>query len=122
MRALLPWLGRGPLLAALALPLGTVGCLGSQDPAGPAVPRLEGPIQAPDIPDDQFAQSLHRVLRDGKPTPERLGLLVGVVRRQLAHAGRRFGKGKDSRATESVLGALYLARTGEGRSEMVDAT
>jgi tetratricopeptide (TPR) repeat protein len=61
------------------------------------------------------------VLRDGKPSPERLGLLVGVVRRQLAHAAQRFAAGHEARGAESVIGALYLVRAGEGRAEMVDA-
>jgi hypothetical protein len=119
MRALLPWIHRGALLATLASPLGTVGCIGSQ--TEPATPHGEGAITAAAVPDAQFAASLGRVLRDGKRSPERTGLLVGVVRRQLAHAGYRFTKGHAARATDGVIGALYLVRTGEGRGEMIDA-
>jgi cellulose synthase operon protein C len=107
--------------ALLALSLATAGCFGGQLP-GPANGRVEGPINPVDVPDARFSADLHSVLRDGRQSPERLGLLSGVVRRQLAHAAQRFGAGHDARATESVIGALYLLRTGEGRSEMVDAT
>ncbi len=117
MRALLPWLRRSAHAAALALPLATAGCLGSSQTA----PHVEGRLSPVDVPDAQFAADLQRVLQDGKASPERLGLLVGVVRRQLAHAAQRFAGGHEARATEGVLGALYLIRTGEGRGEMVDA-
>src|SRR5260370_11251768 len=113
MRALLPWLRRGAHAAALAFPLAATGCLGSSQTA-PA-PRVEGQVSPVDVPDAQFASDLRHVLHDGSASPERLGLLVGVVRRQLAHAAQRFGGGHDARATEGVLGALYLIRTGEGR-------
>ncbi|MFT3764520.1 MAG: hypothetical protein QM820_03230 [Minicystis sp.] len=120
MRALLPWIHRGVLLAAIVPSLATTGCIGSQTP-DPATPRTEGQVTAAAVPDAQFAASLHRVLRDGRPSQERAGLLVGVVRRQLAHAGQRFAKGHGARATDGVIGALYLVRTGEGRGEMIDA-
>ncbi len=117
MRSLLPRVHA----AALALSLATAGCFGSQQTPTPNNGRVEGRINPVDVPDGQFAADLHRVLRDGKASPERLALLAGVVRRQLAHAAQRFGAGHDARATESVIGALYLIRTGEGRSEMIDA-
>jgi tetratricopeptide (TPR) repeat protein len=102
-------------LLGVSLPY-TTGCASTQQGA-----RAEGPVQAVDVPDAKFAADLHQVLRDGRPTPERLALLSGVVRRQLDHAAARFASGHDARATEAVLGALYLVRTGEGRSDMVDA-
>jgi tetratricopeptide (TPR) repeat protein len=95
--------------------------VGSEDLRGPTLPRIEGLVSPVDVPDTEFAHNLHEVLRDGKPSAQRLGVLVGVVRRQLAHAGQRFAGGHDGRGTDSVLGALYLVRTGEGRGEMVDA-
>jgi hypothetical protein len=101
------------------MPLGTTGCLTQSN--GPAVPRIEGQVSPVDVQDERFSRDLHTVLRDGKPSADRLGLLVGVVRRQLAHAARRFGGGHDGRGTESVIGALYLIRPGEGRGEMIDA-
>lgn len=120
MRALVRCGSLAATLAALAFPSATTGCVGATPPGG-AVARVEGQINAADVPDADFAPSLHRVLRDGKPSPERLALLVGVVRRQLAHAAARFASGHGGRATDSVLGALYLIRAGEGRGEMIDA-
>jgi tetratricopeptide (TPR) repeat protein len=117
MRALLSCIRRVALVALVgtSLPV-TTGCAASQQGT-----RAEGPVQAVDVPDAKFAADLHQILRDGRPTPERLALLTGVVRRQLQHAANRFASGHDARATEAVLGALYLVRTGEGRGEMVDA-
>jgi tetratricopeptide (TPR) repeat protein len=111
---------RGIHAAVLALSLANAGCLGTTQNAHPG--RVEGQVSPVEVPDAEFAENLHKVLRDGAPSPERLGVLVGVVRRQLAHAGQRFGSGHDARATESVIGALYLVRTGEGRGEMIDAS
>ncbi|HVY45596.1 MAG TPA: hypothetical protein VHB21_06935, partial [Minicystis sp.] len=111
---------RAPLaavLVALAPPL--AGCATTGANAGPA--RVEGAITPVAVSDADFAASAERVLRDGKPSPERLGLLVGVVRRQLAHAAKRYAEGHDGRATDAVIGALYLVRAGEGRAEMIDA-
>lgn len=72
------------------------------------------------IKDEEFAASLFSLLRDGAPTPARDARLVGVVRRQLAHAATRFAHGYPERATDSVIGAMYLMRAGEGRAEMID--
>src|SRR6185436_15647974 len=68
-----------------------------------------------------FAAGLHRLLKDGTPSPERHGLLIGVIRRQLAHAQQRFAAGHEASGTTSVMGAFYLLRPGEGRKEMIDA-
>jgi len=112
---------RGALLFALALSLAQASC------GGPATitnnhPKTsaEGPIKPVDVNDDDFAKSLAEVLRDGSRSPERLGLLAGVVRRQLAHADKRFVLGDAERATSSVIGALYLLRVNEGQGAMID--
>ena len=117
-----PWLRRAPLLCALALPLsfGAIGCHGAE--RDPNAPTGEAQIAVTEVSEDDFGPALHRILRDGSRSPDRLSLLVGVVRRQLAHSARRFGKGRDARATDGVIGALHLVRTGEARAEMVDAT
>lgn len=113
---------RAPLLAAIAASLLTTGCPSSALQGGATSPRIEGAIPAVNVPDERFAESLHRVLRDGTPSSDRLGLLAGVVRRQLAHAAQRFATGHDARGTTSVIGGLYLVRVGEGRKEMLDAS
>ncbi|HMI84115.1 MAG TPA: hypothetical protein VK550_08465 [Polyangiaceae bacterium] len=71
------------------------------------------------MPDTAFAQSLHKLLREGKSSPERIGLLAGVVSRQLAHAKDRFAAGQQERGLASLNGAFYLVRAGEFRSEML---
>lgn len=119
MRLSAPIFARATLLAALAAPLFTLGCTPTGAGRGPAVPGAEGAITPDAVPDATFASSLHKVLRDGAPSGPRLRLLAGVVQRQLAHAAARFGGGHDVRATESVYGALYLLRVGEGRKEML---
>lgn len=112
----------GLVVAALAASLGTTGCLGSEVQNGPEYPRIEGKINALPVPDDAFAVELHRILRDGRPSAERLGRLAGVVRRQLTHAEQRFATNHDARAAQSVFGALFLVRAGEDRSDMIDAS
>ena len=104
---------------ALGLAPATLGCASS--PGGrPAAPHIEGTVTPVAVPDASFGQSVHQLLRDGSFTPARLGLLVGVVRRQMAHAGERFARGNEEHGTDSVLGALTLVRRGEGRAEMID--
>lgn len=80
----------------------------------PAVPPAQ-------ISDGEFARALVDVLADGTRSEERQKRLLGVVRRQLLHAAERFGKGADARAMQSVLGALYLMRSGEHSSVVIDA-
>src|SRR6185295_6705659 len=63
--------------------------------------------------------SVHRLLRESKTTPDRLGLLAGVVSRQLVHAGERFTAGQQERGLASLSGALFLVRAGEFRTEML---
>jgi len=79
----------------------------------------EAAVRPVDVSDNDFAPSLVRVLQDGSRTPERLGLLTGVVRRQLVHAQQRFVLGQSEQGTASVLGALYLLRVGEGQASMI---
>lgn len=108
-------------LAALALALSAAACTPAS-PAGQRPPRtVEGPVVAVDVRDEDFSGSLFTILRDGAPSARRSGLLVGVVRRQLAHAASRFAAGQAQRGGASVQGALLLVRAGEGRAEMIDA-
>ncbi len=122
MRSLALLSARAIVVAALSSSLLTLGCGPTTTTVGgPNVPRNEGPVRSRDVPDAEFAASLHRLLKDGTPSPERQGILNGVVRRQLAHAQQRFATGHDVSGTASVIGALYLLRPGEGRKEMIDA-
>ena len=123
MRSLALLSARALVVAALSSSLFTLGCGPTTTTVGdPNVPRSEGPLTAKEVPDADFAAALHRLLKDGTPSQERHGILIGVVRRQLAHAQRRFATGHEVSGTVSVIGALYLVRPGEGRKEMIDAT
>lgn len=123
MRSLALLSARATVVAALSASLLTLGCgSATTNAGGPNVPRNEGAVVAKEVPDAEFAAGLHRLLKDGAPSPERHGLLIGVIRRQLAHAQQRFAAGHDANGTASVIGAFYLLRPGEGRKEMVDAT
>ncbi len=123
MRSLALLSARATVVAALSASLLTLGCGSTTTNAGgPNVPRNEGAVVAKEVPDAEFAAGLHRLLKDGTPSPERHGLLIGVIRRQLAHAQQRFAAGHDANGTASVIGAFYLLRPGEGRKEMIDAT
>ncbi|WP_437660343.1 hypothetical protein [Sorangium sp. So ce1182] len=111
-------LARG--LAALALALSPLACGASGSPGAKGPPGAEGRAAVVEVRDADFSASLYTIVRDGKPSPQRTGLLIGVIRRQLAHAAARFNAGHQDRGIESVLGALYLVRPGEGRAEMID--
>jgi len=96
------------------------GC-GAATPFDAKLPGSEAAIVPTKVADEAFAARTLELLRDGTRSSERLPLLVGVVNRQLAHAAQRFESGQTQRGVDSVLGALYLVRRGEGRREMVDA-
>ena len=105
------------LLAASSL--AALGCGSSAVPPSRMVQRAEN-VSVVNVRDEDFSASVFGLLKKGEPSAARDGMLVGVVRRQLAHAERRFSLGAHARATASVTGAMYLVRAGEGRSEMVD--
>lgn len=97
-----------------------LGCGGpSTVPSSRTAQRAEQ-IKVVNVRDEDFSASVFGLLKKGEPSAARDGMLVGVVRRQLAHAERRFSLGATERATASVIGAMYLVRAGEGRSEMID--
>ena len=99
---------------------GLAGCQGkTATGAAPKTPAAEGAIKPAPVSDDAFATSVHKLLRDGKPSAERLNLLAGVVSRQLAHASERFAVGQQDRGLASLSGAFLLVRPGEFGMEMV---
>ena len=101
--------------------LAAVGCHpGSAAKSGAKVPTVQSSIHPSAIPEEAFGASVHRLLRDGKQTPERLSLLAGVVSRQLSHAGERFAARQEERGLASLTGAFLLVRAGEFRMEMVN--
>lgn len=106
---------------ALALALSAAACTPSGAVPPKNQPGAEGAVVPVEIRDQDFSASLYALLKDGTPTPQRQGRLIGVVRRQLAHAAARYAAGEEERATRSVLGAMFLLRLNEGRADMVDA-
>jgi hypothetical protein len=96
-----------------------VGCHAGGARPSSKTAATQGAVNVTAVPDEVFAASLHKLLREGKSTPERLGLLVGVVARQLAHAKDRFAAGQQERGLASINGAFYLVRAGEFRNEML---
>lgn len=111
--------GRACAAAVLGLSLFAIGCGGAATSARPATELTAQSV--PELSDAQFAEALHAVLRDGKPSSERTQRLAGVVRAQLRHASERFKAGDAARGTDSVIGAFMLLGPGEGRAAMVDA-
>jgi len=71
-----------------------------------------------EVSDEHFAAHTYRLLLDGEPTGERSGVLVGVVRRQLARAAQRFALGGQDVGLRAVIGAFLLVRAGEQRPEL----
>ncbi len=88
-----------------------------------STPNAKTPIHhvVPDeIADEAYAGSLFELLKDGAKSEARDKKLLGVVRRQIVHAGERYDHGAPDRATATVLGAFYLMRPGELSPVIVD--
>lgn len=108
------------LVLSVSLIGGTVGCTGSINKPADQPIALSGPVNPVAVSDAEFASAVHKLLLNGTPSPERLNLLVGVVRRQLDHARLHFEAGHPDRGVAALTGALYLVRVGELRKEMFD--
>lgn len=77
------------------------------------------PIETVAVDDDGFAAATLTVLQTEAASPRRLGLLVGVVQRQLDRATRYFEAGHEEMGLAALRGALYIVRAGELRTEML---
>ena len=84
----------------------------------PVTRNSAGPI--PTVSDATFAEAAYRVLVAGNGSPERSGLLVGVVRRQLRRANERFEAGQNEAGLLALTGAFYLMRSGEFQDTALD--
>lgn len=106
----------GFALLASAMPLAACsGGLGAHSPDA-----AQHVVPAP-VSDEEFGRRLVDQLAD-KPAPEeRRKLRLGLVRRQLLHAGARFAEGAAERGTTSVLGGLALLAEGDHAADAVDA-
>jgi tetratricopeptide (TPR) repeat protein len=84
----------------------------------PSAPEA-APIEKVEVDDEGFAAATIAVLGGATPGPRRLGLLVGVVQRQLDRATHYFETGHDDMGLAALRGALYIVRAGELRGEML---
>jgi hypothetical protein len=115
MRALLP-------ILFTALVFNQTGC----SPRAIDAPKTPGAAQAGidaealKVDDAGFAAATLAVVQNDAATPRRMGLLAGVVRRQLDRAAHYFAGGHEEMGLAAVRGALYLVRLGEFRPEMID--
>jgi len=101
------------LITTASLAASVLGCAGGAV-AGPGSRHAEGlGSHATLVNDEAFASSVHELLLAPPGSAQRAGLLAGVVARQMDRALVRFHGASDDRALVSVLGALYLLRTGE---------
>lgn len=77
------------------------------------------PIETVQVDDEAFAAATLSVLQNEAASPRRLGLLVGVVQRQLDRATHYFEAGHEEMGLAALRGALYIVRAGELRAEML---
>ena len=110
------------LLVALGcgVTLANAGCAAhpARPTTAPVTVASPGPIPAVD--DAAFAQAAYSVLATGSASPERSGLLMGVVRRQLQRAKARFDAGQREAGLLALTGAFYLMRSGEFQDAALD--
>ncbi len=104
----------GSLIFAALFSVASVGCKGAAS-TGPGARHAEGAAGNPvAVSDDQFAASLRDLLLAAPGSAERASRLAGVEARQMDRVLARFrGEGGDERGLASLLGALYLLKTGE---------
>jgi tetratricopeptide (TPR) repeat protein len=97
-----------------------LGCAArTAGPAQSAASPEATPIETVEVDDEGFAAAALSVLQNEAPSPRRLGLLVGVVQRQLDRATRYFEAGHEEMGLAALRGALYIVRAGELRAEML---
>ena len=115
---------RSRLFVSLLITVAVAGCRAQKGnvATGGKSAAAAGSVRPAPVSEDAFAASVHRLLRDPKPSPERLSLLAGVVNRQLTHANERFAAGQAERGLASVSGAFFLIRSSEFRLEMLGGT
>jgi hypothetical protein len=107
-------------LLILLVSAGQTGCTPKNVPPPRSAEAPEAtPIEKVEVDDEAFAAATLTVLENQAPSPRRLGLLVGVVQRQLERATRQFESGHEDMGLAALRGALYLVRAGELRSEML---
>jgi len=109
-------------LIALGLTVSvSVGCAGQTPHANaPRATLVGSAVPVVSVDDGGFAQAAYDVLVSDDGSPQRSGLLMGVVRRQLQRAKARFDAGQREAGLSALTGAFYLMRAGEFRPEALD--
>ena len=107
------------LCLSSAVALTATGCAGHPGHAQTAASAAKSPGPIPTVDDDAFARAAYNVLMtsDG---PDRGGLLIAVVRRQLQRAKARFDAGQREAGLAALTGAFYLMRAGEFQDSALD--
>ena len=118
-RAIVSRLSRKALLSLATLlgALASAGC-GAGPPAKAPTERAAAKLAPTTVGDAEFAPAVLQLLGDAAASEKRSALLAGTIQRQLSHAAQQFEHGERDRGTAAVVGALYLLRTGEARSDM----
>jgi cellulose synthase operon protein C len=102
------------LVLGTALSIATSGCGGGATGTGPGARHADNAKNSVAVSDEAFASSVHDLLLAPPGSAQRASLLGGVEARQMERVVLRFrGQGGDDRALVSLIGGLYLIRTGE---------
>src|ERR1700722_5290789 len=102
------------LVFGTALSIATAGCGGGATGTGPGARHADHARNSGAASDGAFASSVHDRLLAPPGSAQRSSLLGGVEARQMERVVARFhGQGGEDRALVSLIGGLYLIRTGE---------
>ena len=104
------------LVAVLAAACGPGTGAGARD----ARARSGAELKVPRLSDERIGEAVATLLAEPAPTPDRTGLLVAVVRRQLRVSGAHFERGQDEQGLTTLNGAFNLVRPGEFHQAMFD--
>ena len=91
----------------------TGGCTAASSASSPPASAASVQVVAQPLSDEEFAQQVAALLTDGSQTEGRAREVAGVVHHVLARARKYFDRGLDEQALQSVMGAFFLARSGE---------
>jgi cellulose synthase operon protein C len=109
------------LLAGALMVLGCAGT-GAGNARDPSSAHGGAPVHPVPVSDEDFAERTYQVLLDAEPSVDRQNLLVGVVHRQIARSQARFESGNEAAGLRALLGAFFLVRAGEYRTELLQGS
>jgi tetratricopeptide (TPR) repeat protein len=113
---------RSSVVPLVALAAVLAGCAGAAPHPGTPASKLssQGPVEPAVVDDRSFGATTYKLLLSEPTSAERVSLLIGVTRHQLARAEQRFAAGNASAGLTAVGGAFLLGRAGELRPEMLE--